>query len=189
MERTCSAGAIAAWTAVALSAVLAGCRVRPTPSIAPPPTTAAPLDVGGASDATADSPDPAASATPLPSPTTLLPIVPTRTSPPSASATPTAAFPNAAVLIGKRLEGGAIGPIFHLDDVRTGEHPGYTRIVWAMDEDAGAPRWTTLLRRVVDGTAVIDVARYDVSAFAKPETVDAQSPQSPILNSILAIGP
>lgn len=205
-------GVPALWTVIVLSSVLAGCRVRPTATpIAPAPPSATPPDVGGAAAGTADAPDPADSATPLPTPTPLLPIVPTRaapgatvvvpgggsatprgtrparstrTSPPVASATPAAAFPNAALLIGKRLEGGAIGAIFHLDDVRTGEHPGYTRIVWAMDEDAGTPRWTTLLRRDVEGTAVIDVALYDVSAFAKPETLDAQSPQSPIVDSI-----
>ncbi|MCC7020013.1 MAG: hypothetical protein IT332_09680 [Ardenticatenales bacterium] len=180
-----AAGVAALGTVIVLTSVLAGCRVRPTaPPIAPTPPSATPPDVGGAAAGTADAPDPADSATPLPTPTPLLPIVGTRTVPPGASSTPTAAFPNAAILIGKRLEGGAIGSIFHLDDVRTGEHPGYTRIVWAMDEEAGAPRWTTLLRRDVEGTAVIDVALYDVSAFAKPETLDAQSPQSPIVDSI-----
>lgn len=194
------AGARLAAVAVLLPALLTACRARPTPTpVAPMTPGGAPLDVGGAAGGTVLAAATATRSAPLPSPTPLAPIVPTRpphsgtviapvadaSAVPSGTAgTPGTSFPDAVLLVGRRLEGGALGRTYHLDDVRTGEHPGFTRIVWAMDEVAGGPRWTTLLRLDVEGTAVIDVVLSDVTAIAKPETLAAQSPQSPIVDSV-----
>ena len=133
-----------------LGGAVVACRRHPTPTPLAPPTIAAPQGIGGAAGTPAT---PAAGA--LPTPTTFLPLDL------SATATAIAETPRPTDLIDKRLEGGVVGRTYRLNDVRTGEHPGFTRIVWAMDEAAGAPRWTTLLRRDAEGTAVIDLTLAD----------------------------
>lgn len=94
------------------------------------------------------------------------------------------ALPSADELLGKPLVGGTLGPSFHLAAIRSGEHDGYTRIVWEMDEAAGAPRWSALLRRDVEGTAVIDITLSDVVAIQQPDAMAAQAVQSPVVDSV-----
>ncbi|MEO8084953.1 MAG: hypothetical protein ABI780_14110 [Ardenticatenales bacterium] len=93
-------------------------------------------------------------------------------------------LPSADELLDKPLVGGKLGPSFHLAAIRTGEHDGYTRIVWEMDETAGAPRWSALLRRDVEGTAVIDITLSDVVAIQRPDAMAAQAVQSPVVDSV-----
>lgn len=53
-----------------------------------------------------------------------------------------------------------------------------------MAEAEGAPRWAALLRRDVEGTAMIDLTLADVSAVDKPAEVAAQAVDSPIVDSV-----
>lgn len=167
----------------ALPIVLAACRARPT---APAPTAPA-ADVA-ASEAPSGVPSTAApiaqasAAPPSAVPRTIAP--PTAAPPTGAPPTAVGALPPAADLLGRRLTGGVLGAAYHLAAIRTGEHDGFTRVVWEMDEAAGAPRWTALLRRDVEGTAVIDVTLADIVAVEKPGAMAAQAVQSPVVDSV-----
>lgn len=182
-RRSAARAALAAIAAPAIA--LAACRARPTappppfppaadaaPSAAPP--TAAPIALATALPATAPPPSAA--------PPTLAP--PSAAAPTGAPPTAVGALPPAAGLIGKRLAGGVLGAGYHLAAIRTGEHDGFTRVVWEMDEAAGAPRWSALLRRDVEGTAVIDITLADVVAVDKPGAMAAQAVQSPVVDSV-----
>ncbi len=89
--------------------------------------------------------------------------------------------------LGQQFEGGERGSFYRLADVRTGRHPGYTRIVWAMEENEGAPHWTALMRATAWGTAVIDVAISDATPIDDPERFAFQAvrgPAGPVLDVV-----
>jgi hypothetical protein len=85
--------------------------------------------------------------------------------------------------IGVTVEGGAIGQIYQLMDVRTGEHDGFTRIVWELDRKGDAPLFKAVqLEGSVDsmpGSAHIEVVLHDVHAFLIPEIPEIDATDSP----------
>lgn len=142
------------WTALRLRRPASETTV---PTAAPAPTT-------GSSDA-ADTaiqasalPDPAATATGVggaPSPlaaTTTAPIEPPSAAPPvnqPATATDSSAAPAGALGLGESSRGGRLGGVYRLRALRTGEHDGFTRVVWELSADdevraQDAPFWETL---------------------------------------------
>lgn len=149
-----------------------------------PRPTAADASVAAATAAATSTPRPTAAATapPRPASPAAATVVPAATAAPVPS--PDDGLPGAAAVLGKRLEGGAVGGTYHLDDVRTGRHEGFTRVVWAMAEAEGTPHWTALLRRDVEGTAVIEITLADVMAIEKPAELSAQAVDSPIVDRL-----
>lgn len=148
----------------------------------PPPVAPAAATTLAAPAAATATPRPTAAATATPRPAS--PVAATASPAASAAPSPDADLPDAAAMLDKRLAGGAIGGTYHLDDVRTGDHAGFTRVVWAMTEAEGSPRWTALLRRDVEGTAVIEVTLADVMAIDKPAELSAQAVDSPIIDRV-----
>lgn len=183
--------------ALAVAGSAAGCRrATPTPdgyaNLATRTASAVASDADGqpsmpSMPSTTSLAHPSSQSPTSPAPTSM----PTNLVPPLHPSAPTAAapadgtaLPSPNALLGRRLEGGALGGTYRLVEVRTGRHPGFTRIVWAMEEAQGAPRWSTLMRDDVEGTAVIDVLLSDTAAVEHPEALAAQAVDSPVVDSV-----
>lgn len=87
-----------------------------------------------------------------------------------------------AAVDGAVVEGGEIGTIFNLADVRVGRHDGYTRIVWEMEEAEGRPYHRVVTRVREDGSAVqpfgrhwLEVSISDVYAWTRPELLESRT--------------
>ncbi len=158
-----------------------GCSDGPSPTRA----------VGGdPSDAAAKitSPEPEARRTSTSSPG--LPFSSPPPFPTAPSALPTAPPPTAVssadgpvytAIDGAVVEGGEIGTIFNLADVRVGRHDGFTRIVWEMEEAEGRPFHRVVTRVREDGSPVqpfgrhwLEVSISDVYAWTRPELLESR---------------
>lgn len=83
---------------------------------------------------------------------------------------------------GAEVEGGEIGTIFNLADVRVGRHDGYTRIVWEMEEAEGRPYHRVVTRVREDGSPVqpfgrhwLEISISDVYAWSRPELLESRT--------------
>lgn len=104
---------------------------------------------------------------------------PTRTSPPADDPTDRPLY---ASVDGAVVEGGELGTIFNLADVRVGRHDGYTRIVWEMEEAEGRPYHRVVTRVREDGSPVqpfgrhwLEVSISDVYAWTRPELLESRT--------------
>lgn len=119
-------------TLIALSLVAAACGDDGTGAITrPPATTLAPVDTAAAATTTAPAPSTTAASTTTAAPATTVTTsaVPTTTAPPFNGTT----APKESAMAGS--------PDARLVDVRTGSHPGFTRVVWEMHGSSGTPAY------------------------------------------------
>lgn len=105
---------------------LAGCNIlqpAPTPTVSPSATPVAGT-VEPVTPTPTSSPTPPPTATPTPSPTPTPPAV-------APTSTPTQV---SSAYLGVVRQGGRLGAVWTLADVRFGLHPGWLRVVWEMTE-------------------------------------------------------
>lgn len=104
-------------------------------------------------------------------------------------ARPTAAAPAAALRLGMPAQGGRLGAIFALAGLRTGEHEGYTRVVWELTtadgaQNPSAPLWEAVEQTndrepkaagILEGSCHIRLRLADTYAmdFVGPLSIDA----------------
>lgn len=168
------------WPCAALAA-LAACTGQPpggtpvglvdTPAVATAganagdPAGLAPAMTVPAAGATAAPPTPVAAA--LPTDDQIFPTIGVPPAPAATAATP--GVDGGASLTGRTVEGGAIGATYRLAAMRSGEHAGFTRLVWEMREAAGTPKYTATAVEAPGG-ARIELTLRDVYAqdFAGP---------------------
>lgn len=119
-------------------------------------------------------------------PTEPPPRPPTAQRPP---ARPTAAAPAAALRLGMPAQGGRLGAIYELAGLRTGEHEGYTRVVWELTtadeaQNPSAPLWEAVeqtndrepqVAGILEGSCHIRLRLADTYAmdFVGPLSIDA----------------
>ena len=107
---------------IALSLVAAACVDDGTGAVTrPPATTVAPVDTTAAATTAAPAPSTTAASTTTSAPTTTAPPFNGTTAP---KESPMAGSPDARLV-----------------DVRTGKHPGFTRVVWEMHGNSGTPAY------------------------------------------------
>lgn len=205
--RSAHAAAVARATAIAAGAAaiaLAACTGQPpggtpvglvgaTPAGAAAGATAA-LPGGALPAATALRPAmtvPAVAATPGPLATareapTAAPIFPTTAAPSGPTPPPTAGAPapRADALLGQTVEGGAIGATYRLAAIRSGEHAGFTRLVWELREATGTPRYTATEVEAAGGGARIELTLRDVYAQDFAGTLSLSVAGSPVITGV-----
>jgi hypothetical protein len=119
-------------------------------------------------------------------PTEPPPRPPTAQRPP---ARPTGAVPAAALRLGMSARGGGLGAIYELAGLRTGEHEGYTRVVWELTtadeaQNPSAPLWEAVeqtndwepqVAGILEGSCHIRLRLADTYAmdFVGPLSIDA----------------
>lgn len=160
---------------------VAGATVAPAGSALPAETALVPAMTVPAVAAT---PGPLATAREAPTaapifPTTAAPSGPT-TPPPTAGAP----APRADALLGQTVEGGAIGATYRLAAMRSGEHAGFTRLVWELREATGTPRYTATEVEAAGGGARIELTLRDVYAQDFAGTLSLSVAGSPVVTGV-----
>ena len=103
---------------------------------------------------------------------------------PAATVSPSAA-PAAASFIGSAVSGGQIGGSYQLVDLRSGEHAGFTRIVWELEGEAGGiPRFEAVEELAEGGGARIGLSISDLYGYAFVGSLSADTPESPIVRGL-----
>lgn len=98
---------------------------------------------------------------------------------------PTAAAPDPASFVGLAVSGGQIGGAYQLVDLRSGEHPGFTRIVWELEaEGGGIPRYEAVEEAVEGGGARIALSISDLYGYAFVGSLSADTPESAIVRGL-----
>lgn len=168
-----------------LTIVMAGCQFAPP--VERPGTSGD--DLGEASTAGVNpSSEPNPTATASSSPTRSAP-------PPTPRPAPSATLPSGdvppqdeaddgplvAAFDGVVVEGGEIGAIYNLSDIRVGRHDGFTRIVWEMAEAEGSPYHRVVSRADEDappgepfGRYWLEISISDVYAWDRPELLQSR---------------
>lgn len=112
--------------------------------------------------------------------------------PPGAAASATAPT-GAGDYIGLSAQGGVIGDTYNLTDLRVGEHEGFTRIVWELDQTGGSPRFEAVERSNVSepisgmslaGAARIEVTLHDTQALQMAGRVAVDTPASGVVRGV-----
>ena len=172
-----------------LAIVIAGCQLAPPverpgssgdglgePSTAgvPPAQSSATQPHSTATESSSPT-ESSAPPTPLPVPSVTLP---SRDVPPQDEADDgllVAAFDGVVV------EGGEIGAIYNLSDIRVGRHAGFTRIVWEMAEAEGSPYHRIVSRANEDappgepfGRYWLEISMSDVYLWDRPELLQSR---------------
>jgi len=95
--------------------------------------------------------------------------------------------------LGLSAAGGAVGSIYSLTDLRTGEHDGFTRIVWELSQTGSTPSFTAVERSntteppaggSVAGAARIEVLLVDTSAMGIAGKLPLATPDSPVVQGV-----
>ncbi len=115
-------------------------------------------------DSTTDDPPP---------PTRAATTPPGSTSPASPAASPTAGIPaptetgaSAEDMLGRTIQGGSLGSIYRLTDLRSGRHEGFTRFVWELSSEAGSgPYFEAVEERTDSGDLRIRLRVSDLYAY------------------------